>query len=281
MTTMSVLSKTKGGPFRQSRESSTTLLKPAFPLPKAGELVLDFFLFFLLLLCLHFSPLQSLPRLSSPMSLLIDKPHHEFCDEENSIVPLSYLRVSFHEESKKPGPLFSPPHDLIDFSFPVPTSSNDTYAADELFHHGFLLPINNSQPPPPVNRVEAEKPTVPQFHHRRAGSLNGGAYRPRSETQTYDYQRLRRASSDPSPAPAAGTWQKWHLLVFGSIRFPAEMEMKDIRNRQRRRGLLAMAEDITDNSGRKSRWRILRALSCKAAESSAISPFPATGRFCP
>ncbi|KAI0511158.1 hypothetical protein KFK09_011783 [Dendrobium nobile] len=213
------------------------------------------------------------------MALLISKPY-ESNVEENFHLSLSNLRLNCQGETIKPCRPFSPPPpDLIDFSFPIPPPSTDTFAADELFHHGRLRPFNAYQLPLAGNRVEAEQPTTPHFNHRRAGSLDSRTLRPRGEFQKSDYQRLRRASSDPRPTPT-GTWQKWPLFVLGSVRFPAEMEMKDIRSRQRRRGTPATSEDSAENGGRKNRWRILRALSCKAAEHSAISPVPATGRFC-
>ncbi|KAL0903468.1 hypothetical protein M5K25_027852 [Dendrobium thyrsiflorum] len=223
---------------------------------------------------------SSSPPLSLTMTLLINEPN-DSNGEENSHPSLSNLRLNCHGETIKPRRPFSPsPPDLIDFSFPILPSSIDTYAADELFYHGRLRPFNTSQLPLAANRLEAEQPTTPHFNHRRAESLDSRTLRTRGESQKSDHQRLRRASSDPRSRPATGTWQKWPLFVLGSVRFPAEMEMKDIRSRQRRRGPLATSEDSTENGGRKNRWRILRALSCKAAENSAISPVPATGRFC-
>ncbi|KAH0461199.1 hypothetical protein IEQ34_008774 [Dendrobium chrysotoxum] len=213
------------------------------------------------------------------MTILINKPN-ESNGKEKFHLSLSNLRLNCHGETMKPCRPFSPPPELIDFSFPIPPSSIDTYAADELFHHGRLRPFNTSQLPLASNRLEAEQPTTPHFNHRRGGSLDSRTLRPRGESQKSDYQRLKRASSDPRPTPATGTWQKLPLFVLGSVRFPAEMEMKDIRSRQRRHGPPATSDESAENGGRKNRWRILRALSCKAAENSAISPVPATGRFC-
>ncbi|PKU78978.1 uncharacterized protein LOC114579656 [Dendrobium catenatum] len=213
------------------------------------------------------------------MTLLISKPY-ESNVEENFHLSLSNLWLNCQGETIKPCRPFSPPPDLIDFSFPILPSSTDTYAADELFLHGRLRPFKASQLPLAANILEVEQPTTPHFNHRRGGSLDSRTLRPRVESQKSDYQRLRRASSDPRPTPGTGTWQKWPLFVLGSVRFPAEMEMKDIRNRQRRRGTPATLDDSAENGRQKNRWRILRALSCKAAEHSAISPVPATGRFC-
>ncbi|KAK8953060.1 hypothetical protein KSP40_PGU009265 [Platanthera guangdongensis] len=159
-----------------------------------------------------------------------------------------------------------------DFSFPIPPAAEESYAADKVFRHGRLLPFNVSLPTAPENSVETGKlcQTTPLNNLRRSESLDGNTRQNRSDAPSADYERLRRASSDPRPMPATGTSSKWPLFLLGSVRFPAEMEMRDIRNRQRRRCQAPAAAPTM------SRWGILRALSCKAAENTAMTPVRAT-----
>ncbi|ONK70543.1 uncharacterized protein A4U43_C05F34800 [Asparagus officinalis] len=47
-----------------------------------------------------------------------------------------------------------------------------------------------------------------------------------------EYRKLRRVSDSD---PKTKSRPRWYVLVFGSVRVPAAMEMKEIRIRQRRR----------------------------------------------
>ncbi|KAG0470713.1 hypothetical protein HPP92_017413 [Vanilla planifolia] len=172
----------------------------------------------------------------------------------------------------------SPPTDPIGFTFPVPPITEENNFADRnvFFRGDFLTWKSSSVPPPPAEaqRANLGKPKIRSFSHRRADSLDWRDHRVRVEAQTIDYHRLRRASSDARQAPAKGLWQKWPLLVLGSMRLPAEMEMNDIRNRLKHR---APAAELTAPGWWKSRWGILRVLSCKAAENTVTTQIGAPG----
>ncbi|KAM0985947.1 hypothetical protein ACFX13_013401 [Malus domestica] len=111
-------------------------------------------------------------------------------------------------------------------------------------------------------------------------------------SRSLDYQKLHRQSSMVSPTPAemernsstksvgkydkkSGNKPKWFFLMFGIVRFPSEMDLSDIKNRQIRRNpstTLFRSEASDNRSSEKGSWRLLRALSCKDHASVAVTP---------
>ncbi|XP_059669168.1 uncharacterized protein LOC132314309 [Cornus florida] len=86
---------------------------------------------------------------------------------------------------------------------------------------------------------------------------------PVSEKYTYGSGKygvsVRRVSGAPAPAAKC----RWYLFMFGFARFPTEMELGDMRNRQYRRGPSTMFR--SDSGGEKAsggwrRWKGLRGL---------------------
>ncbi|KAM0963690.1 hypothetical protein ACFX13_023069 [Malus domestica] len=101
-------------------------------------------------------------------------------------------------------------------------------------------------------------------------------------SRSLDYQKLHRKSSMVSPTPAemerissvksvgkydkkCGNKPKWFLLMFGIVRFQAEMDLSDIKNRQIRRNpsTLFRSEAPDNRSSGKGSWKLLKVLSCK------------------
>ncbi|KAE8673571.1 NBS resistance-like protein [Hibiscus syriacus] len=98
-------------------------------------------------------------------------------------------------------------------------------------------------------------------------------------------QNLRRSdtkekSFDQSEvSPKKVVKPKWYVLVFGSVKFPPEMELNDIKSRQFRRNPSVMFSDdgkkAADNdkwgSDKSSSWGLLKALSCRDYTSIAVT----------
>ncbi|OWM87570.1 uncharacterized protein LOC116188335 [Punica granatum] len=80
------------------------------------------------------------------------------------------------------------------------------------------------------------------------------------------------------PAQSGRVKCRWYLLMFGSARFPMEMELQDMKTRQSRRNLYSTFQSFStdggniigsgncDGKGNRNRglWRLLRALSCSS-----------------
>lgn len=146
--------------------------------------------------------------------------------------------------------------DFAAFSFRPPPAAKEIYAADKLFHRGKLLPCKPITPPAPFEVARRKKASP--LRQRRAESLDS-------------YTRLRTAASpDLTPEAVAGKRSKRVPCVLGVARLPAEMEMKDIKTRQRRLG----PPPLVAEDGRRGvpYWGILQSLSCKATKSIAVAP---------
>ncbi|GFS30392.1 hypothetical protein Acr_00g0011660 [Actinidia rufa] len=68
---------------------------------------------------------------------------------------------------------------------------------------------------------------------------------------------------------------RWYVLLFGNLKFPPEMELRDIKSRQVRRNMATMFP-ASDGGGRipvnrKSSWGLLSVLSCKGNASVAVT----------
>lgn len=104
-------------------------------------------------------------------------------------------------------------------------------------------------------------------------------------SRSLDYQKLSRNSSMSSDSPDSyrnnsrsssrfdgGSIKipkpRWYILMFGIVKFPTEMDLQDIKNRQVHRTSsktlfpgIEMAKKAPAN--RKSSWGVLKVLSCR------------------
>ncbi|XP_073005250.1 uncharacterized protein [Typha latifolia] len=162
------------------------------------------------------------------------------------------------------------------FSFSDGLPGTEMCSADEVFLGGKLLPFRpRHQPPSPLKRRETHKAKSHLLDHQRSESLDEIIRK--SARGGLAAWSLRAASDSvsrivPPPAAEARPRPKWYVVAFGSVRIPAEVELKDIRNRQKRR---KPSHGHGARQGVKGPWNLLRSLSCKGVECSvAAAPTP-------
>ncbi|XP_062164291.1 uncharacterized protein LOC133870985 [Alnus glutinosa] len=196
--------------------------------------------------------------------------------------------------------------------------SSEMCPADDIIFCGKLIPFKDLQSPPthqtPKTSNTGEKPTKQTPFRRRSESLSklqspvtrsdsGTSTRLMRNSRSLDYTKLHRSSNSMvSPAQEIernssvkslgksdmalrrAAKPRWYLLMFGLVKFPPEMELSDIKNRQVRRNhpstlfpppLSADGKFPVNRSSSKGSWRLLRALSCKDHASVAV-----TASFC-
>ncbi|GMJ01478.1 hypothetical protein like AT4G30230 [Hibiscus trionum] len=87
-----------------------------------------------------------------------------------------------------------------------------------------------------------------------------------------------KSSGQSEVSPKKVVKQRWYVFMFGSVKFPPEMELQDIKSRQFRLNQSVMFSDdgkkVTDNnrsSDKSSSWSLLKALSCRDYTSVAVT----------
>ncbi|XP_044472221.1 uncharacterized protein LOC123200905 [Mangifera indica] len=138
--------------------------------------------------------------------------------------------------------------------------------------------------------IRRRSESLPEF--QSSGSTKNKILR---SSRSFDYQKLHRVSSsntlpdsDTEPNSSVRSVGKWdnvnkirevkprrYLLLFGMVKFPPEMDLRDMKSRQFRRNSSMMFPSL-DAAGnfpvnRKTIWRFLKALSCKDYASVAVT----------
>ncbi|XP_019177851.1 PREDICTED: uncharacterized protein LOC109173046 [Ipomoea nil] len=197
--------------------------------------------------------------------------------------------------------LSSDPVDLFEF-FSDFTSQSEISHAEEIIFCGKVMALKGQA----ERSADGDGRKLQSFHGRRceslsiprtnSGSKSGRWQLPRS-SRSLDYKKLRRnpslcssevdrsSSSKPDVSAAGLKPQKprWYALMFGHVKFPPEMDLRDIKNRQVRRTVSPMFH-IDDRSSsetgrnspsmrneRKSSWDFIKMLSCKDHASVAVT----------
>ncbi|KAF5448636.1 hypothetical protein F2P56_029147 [Juglans regia] len=199
------------------------------------------------------------------------------------------------------------------FEFFSDFSSDQMCPADDIFFCGKLIAIKEQYFPTPASHQipkastsTEESQTNKTTFRRRSDSLsklqrpvtrsNSGS-NPElimRNSRSLDYKKLHRSSNSMiSTAPeieknssAKGVQGKSdtvlkkagkprrYFFMFGMVKFPPEMELSDIKNRQVRNNPPSTLFPVNQSSGKGS-WRLLKALSCKDHASVAV-----TASFC-
>lgn len=205
---------------------------------------------------------------------------------------------------KNPRRSSSEPLDLFEF-FTTGFITSEISPAEDLIFCGRLLPLNDHSPltsrtTSENNFWKLEESRKQTGFRKRSESLSGlqssvsrsnsAKINLKRNSRSLDYRRLyRQANSIFSPTAEidrncsiksglkpdplnkkASSKPRWYLLMFGMVKFPAEMDLSDIKSRQVRRSSSALFP-ANENKGKfqcnrnsgEAAWRILRALSCK------------------
>lgn len=193
--------------------------------------------------------------------------------------------------------LSSDPVDFFEFFSDFTTEISH---AEEIIFCGKVMPLNGQL----QKSADGEGQKLQSFHGRRceslsiprtnSGSKSGRWQLPRS-SRSLDYKKLRRTPSlclsevdrsSSKPDVSAGLKAqkpRWYALMFGHVKFPPEMDLQDIKNRQVRRTVSPMfhiddrsSSETSRNSpsawnDRKSSWDFIKMLSCKDHASVAVT----------
>ncbi|OMO55658.1 hypothetical protein COLO4_35897 [Corchorus olitorius] len=186
--------------------------------------------------------------------------------------------------------------------------SSDMCPADDIIFCGKLIPLKQR----PLS-FQTQKVTYPFGHEKtrkthvlrkRSESLSElrSASITRSDStkntnvlrnsRSLDYQKLHRFEMERNPSvrsvgksdqvsPKKAVKPRWYIFMFGMVKFPPEMELKDIKSRQSRRNQSAMFPLAEDHGGKKfagnrssgkgASWNLLKALSCRDHTSVAVT----------
>ncbi|XP_022754011.1 uncharacterized protein LOC111302354 [Durio zibethinus] len=109
-------------------------------------------------------------------------------------------------------------------------------------------------------------------------------------SRSLDYQKLyssdmemnpsTRSVEKPEISPKKEVKPRWYVFMFGMVKFPLEMELKDIKSRQFRRSPSVMFPTVEDggkkfvgnrNSDKGFSWSLLKVLSCRGHTSVAVT----------
>ncbi|KAM7473591.1 hypothetical protein LguiB_020834 [Lonicera macranthoides] len=169
--------------------------------------------------------------------------------------------------------------------------------AEDIMFSGKLIPLDQ-QPQSQSNSLSSENQNQnhtddyrrQSFHQRRCESLSELKSSRSSSTEaqlvrnsrSLNCRKLRRTSSmnnEVLPEIRRNTScrnlekydikvvkPRWYILTFGSVKFPPEMDLRDMKNR-----LVRRSEVPANRSERKCSSRWLRVLSCKGSSSVAVA----------
>ncbi|KAF8370144.1 hypothetical protein HHK36_031839 [Tetracentron sinense] len=158
--------------------------------------------------------------------------------------------------------------------YPRPSSSDHEFFE---FSSDFSGEMNMIIPPP--NDIifcgklipYKESPTEDRAM-RKSPSLKKQLQKLRNPSKKCDLTARKESILSSSVKP------RWYLLMFGLVKFPTEMELKDIRNRQSRRNPSSLFPAFDGGKsvkgirsrGKGSFWGLLRAFGCKSHANAMV-----------
>ena len=184
--------------------------------------------------------------------------------------------------------------------------SSDMCPADEIFFCGKLIPLKQKplsfQTRGDYRFGEKSKNHVlrkrsESLSELRSSSIIRSGSNKNSTTflrnsRSLDSQKIHRSDMERNPStrsvekpevsPKKAVKRRWNVFRFGMVKFPQEMELKDIKSRQFRRIPSVMFPTVEEedcskkfsgnqSSGKGSSWSLLKALSCKDHTSVAVT----------
>ncbi|XWS28092.1 hypothetical protein CRYUN_Cryun25bG0036100 [Craigia yunnanensis] len=215
-----------------------------------------------------------------------------------------HLQKILHAQSRRSSSEAAP--DFFEF---LSDLSSDMCPADDIFFCGKLIPLKQ-QPLSFQTREDYPFGEKSKNHVLRKRSESLSELRSSSITRSdsnknsttllrnsrsLDSQMLHRSDMERNPStrslgkpevsPKKTVKPRWYVFMSGMVKFPPEMELKDIKSRQFRRSPSVMFPTVEEkdgskkfagnrSSGKGSSWSLLKALSCKDHTSVAVtSPF--------
>lgn len=203
-------------------------------------------------------------------------------------------------------------HDDQFFEF-MSDLSSDMCPAEDIIFCGKLIPStppqpsSSSSPLQQINSLLFNEDKSLGALHRRSESLSNLRSTKNDQflriSRSLDYQKLRRSGSSKTSSDLdmqrsasvrssgkasdnkkAASKPKWYLPMFGIVKFPPEMDMRDIKSRQFRRSSQVMFPSL-DSEGKfpanrragksfsssSSSWKFIKALSCSDHASVAVT----------
>ncbi|KAK8615124.1 hypothetical protein V6N13_068909 [Hibiscus sabdariffa] len=206
--------------------------------------------------------------------------------EEEEVLSLCDLSLDIDTNTDpRNDPLQTPKHAPEPaFEF-FPFRSNETgflmCPADDIISGGMLVPLGEkTRRKDHVLRKRSES-----LSELRSGSSTGNGTALLMISRSLDSQRQKQRVSPAKSSGQPDVWPKkavkrprWYVFMFGSVKFPPEMELQDIKSRQFRRNPSVVFSDdgkkVTDNhrsSDKTSSWSLLKALSCRGYTSVAVT----------
>eukprot|EP00262_Sarcandra_glabra_P007729 TRINITY_DN20643_c0_g1_i1.p1 TRINITY_DN20643_c0_g1~~TRINITY_DN20643_c0_g1_i1.p1 ORF type:complete len:251 (-),score=4.52 TRINITY_DN20643_c0_g1_i1:295-1047(-) len=232
-------------------------------------------------------------------------PHDSETDEAISLSDLP-SGEAIQDLPKESDNRASPDHQLFEFTN---NFNAEMCAAEDIFLYGKLLPFKSALSDQ-ITSTRNEKTSFLRARSESLGELRSGRGRLMRSSLDGDYRRLHsvpsssKASQTVSDRAPGGTCfrnckfslrkenhsgpatPKWRLFVFGLVKGPSEMAMKEIRHRQSRRNPAPLfpvfngGETVSVRRGDdKGPWRLLRSLSCtRNANAVVTASFPCMSR---
>ncbi|KAE8702050.1 NBS resistance-like protein [Hibiscus syriacus] len=215
--------------------------------------------------------------------------HEDKLVEEEEALSLSDLPLDVHTKTNPTNELWPNSNQTrtqkssleSTFEFLNDEKGSDMCPADDIISGGKLVPFGGKT----THHVQRKR-SESLSELRSSSAKHGTALLRISRSLDSQKKNLRRSgkkekSSDQSEAsPKKVVKPRWYVLVFGSVKFPPEMELRDIKIRQVRRNPPVMFSDdgkkVADNNNRSSdksssSWGLLKALSCRDYTSIAVT----------
>ncbi|KAF5207050.1 hypothetical protein FRX31_003360 [Thalictrum thalictroides] len=199
-----------------------------------------------------------------------------------------------HHHLQTPSSSSSTDQELFEFFIDMKTeTTTNMSSAEDIILCGKLLPYRSPTPlskfPNKTTSVDDQIFEFPpkkllRRGHRKSESLNDLPEKSHSSpkirfirsSHSLDFHKLNRDSSSKITRTRS-LQPRWRLMMFGFMKTPTEIELKDIKNRQNRRIPSTMfpmhyGEETVSvkREEEKGSWRLLRVLSCKGEANGVI-----------
>ncbi|XXG64493.1 hypothetical protein AAC387_Pa05g2433 [Persea americana] len=144
--------------------------------------------------------------------------------------------------------------------------------AEEIFSNGKLFSFKSPTPNNTTTTTQAQvwnSPKKDLFNAKKSRAIKHGCsaeYRMLEEDPSPTKSQTQKSKRISNGMSGRSWLSKWFLLMFGSTGMPAEMEIRDIRSRQRRLSPTTFVQAMAgyEEEERKRMWKLLRAMSCRS-----------------